>query len=64
MMKSVTLVERAIQRAEVAGRRRVSVPVDVLDDVLQQALDGGDLRTGVEQLAAKMGRKHPEFGPR
>jgi hypothetical protein len=59
MMKSVTLVERAIQRAETAGRNRASVPIDVLYDVLQQARDGDELRTGVEQLAAQIGRRHP-----
>ena len=64
MMKSTTLVERAIQRAETAGRSRVSVPTEVLADLLAQAVNGGELLKEVTLLAAKMGRRHPEFWPK
>lgn len=63
MLKPTIRAQRALDRAAARGRSRVSLPVDVLDELLAQAVEGDALNVAIQKVAANIGRQHPEFIP-
>jgi hypothetical protein len=62
-MTAAVRVQRAIERARQRGRTRVSVPAEVLTDLLVEVEAGRRTQDGLGQIMARLARRHPEAIP-